>query len=296
MLNVQVGSSVSNIHPYFVPILQRVAQFGVWLDRHLKGLPIELSGRELISTHVCLFVTHRGTAQVKYDMHEQTIISNDIAFLMPGHIVQFNSASDDFEFSRLFISPDLFKEMRYHALSHDVQRFHNQPICHLEETQMERLHALGEIFAAILNHNTPDLPLQRKMLQNQLAVAYEFINYYRRKQDEQWTENKHRGLYDRFCALVIDNYRRSREVKYYAHLLSVTTKHLTNAVRSVAGITPSEWIDHYVLTRAKQMVEVRPERTMQEIAYDLGFCEPAAFHHFFKRTSGMTAKQYREST
>jgi AraC-like DNA-binding protein len=35
--------------------------------------------------------------------------------------------------------------------------------------------------------------------------------------------------------------------------------------------------------------------TEQETAYLLGFSEPTSFYRYFKRVTGMTAKQYRDS-
>ncbi len=45
--------------------------------------------------------------------------------------------------------------------------------------------------------------------------------------------------------------------------------------------------------QAKLLIDIQRERSIQEIAYMLGFSEPSSFHHFFKRVIGMTAKDYR---
>lgn len=45
---------------------------------------------------------------------------------------------------------------------------------------------------------------------------------------------------------------------------------------------------------AKRLLE-NPELAIQEVAHTMGFATPAAFHHAFKRWTGMTPKQYRAS-
>jgi AraC-like DNA-binding protein len=46
------------------------------------------------------------------------------------------------------------------------------------------------------------------------------------------------------------------------------------------------------VTAAKRLLE-NPELPIQEVAHTMGFATPAAFHHAFKRWTGMTPKQYR---
>ena len=46
----------------------------------------------------------------------------------------------------------------------------------------------------------------------------------------------------------------------------------------------------------KRLIETHATQTLQETAYMLGFSEPTSFYRYFKRVTGMTAKEYREST
>ncbi|MBO5592726.1 MAG: AraC family transcriptional regulator [Prevotella sp.] len=95
---------------------------------------------------------------------------------------------------------------------------------------------------------------------------------------------------------MVRHYRESRNVKFYANLLHLSPKHFTFLIRQeTGGLSPFSWIEQYVVTQAKYLIESHPSRTLGAIAYDLGFSEPTAFFRYFKRVTGMTAKQYRES-
>ena len=95
---------------------------------------------------------------------------------------------------------------------------------------------------------------------------------------------------------MVEHYRESREIKYYANLLNLTPKHLSKVIRAATnGISPVEWIEQYVTTQAKRLIETRATQTLQETAYLLGFSEPTSFYRYFKRVTGMTAKQYRDT-
>lgn len=47
--------------------------------------------------------------------------------------------------------------------------------------------------------------------------------------------------------------------------------------------------------QAKRLIETHATATLKETAYLLGFAEPASFYRYFKRATGMTAKEYRKS-
>ena len=150
--------------------------------------------------------------------------------------------------------------------------------------------------AIIANHTERELPHRYQALLAQLAVGYEFLNYYRRDQDRQWAENRYADTFKRFCDLVVKHYRESREVQYYADLPELTPKHLSKVIRTATnGLSPVKWIEQYVTAQAKRLIETRSTQTLQEIAYMLGFTEPTAFYRYFKRATGMTAKQYRDN-
>lgn len=128
----------------------------------------------------------------------------------------------------------------------------------------------------------------------QARCEHEFLNYYRRDQDRGWIVNRHADIFNRFCELVVKHYRESREVQFYADMLNFTPKYLSKAVRTATnGITPGEWIEQYITTQAKRLIDARATQTLQETAYMLGFSEPTSFYRYFKRITGMTAKQYR---
>jgi AraC-like DNA-binding protein len=79
-------------------------------------------------------------------------------------------------------------------------------------------------------------------------------------------------------------------------LLNLTPKHLSKVIRAATnGISPVKWIEEYVTAQAKRLIETQATQTLQKTAYMLGFTEPTSFYRYFKRVTGMTAKQYRDS-
>jgi AraC-like DNA-binding protein len=60
------------------------------------------------------------------------------------------------------------------------------------------------------------------------------------------------------------------------------------------GLSFSALTTRHRIQLAKNLLE-RPSLSIQEAAHELGFSSSTAFHRAFKRWTGMTPKQYRES-
>jgi len=275
-------------------LIEEVEQSGILIVREMHRF-FNLN-EDFVFPHIILTLCLSGSARAKYDMRVITHRKNDLAFIMPGHVMHPMDCTDDFTYALFFISPKMFDDLRFHTFSHDYEKFNYAPVCSLTDEQAAHLLTIVDQLIVIANHTDEELPHRYQALLAQLAVGFEFLNYYRREQDKQWAENRHTELFNRFCDLVVKHYRESREIKYYADLLNLTPKYLSKVIRAAtSGISPAEWIEQYVTTQAKHLIETRATQTLQETAYMLGFSEPSSFYRYFKRVTGMTAKQYRDS-
>ena len=276
-----------------VPLLQSIEQTDIMIVREMPSF--FGYNEDFVFPHTILTLILSGSARAMYDMRVITHRKNDLSIILPGHIMHPMDCSDDFTYALLFISPKMLDDLRFHTFSHDHEKFNYAPVCSLTDEQAAHLLTIVEQLDIIAKHTDEELPHRYQILLAQLAVGYEFLNCYRRDQDRQWAENRQADIFNRFCDLVVKHYRESREVKYYADLLNLTPKHLSKVIRTAAGISPTEWIEQYVTAQAKRLIEARTTQTLQETAYMLGFTEPTSFYRYFKRVTGMTAKQYRDN-
>ena len=275
-------------------LIEEVEQSGILIVREMHRF-FNLN-EDFVFPHIILTLCLSGSARAKYDMRVITHKKNDLAFIMPGHVMHPMDCTDDFTYALFFISPKMFDDLRFHTFSHDYEKFNYAPVCSLTDEQAAHLLTIVDQLIVIANHTDNELPHRYQALLAQLAVGFEFLNYYRREQDRQWSENRHAELFNHFCDLVVKHYRESREVKYYASLMNITPKHLSRVIRAATGgLSPGQWIEQYVTAQAKRLIETHATPTLQETAYMLGFSEPTSFYRFFKRVTGMTAKQYRNN-
>ena len=271
-----------------------VEQRGEYIAKELHG--IMFKNTPLVSKDVNLLLCLRGSARAKYDMQEINVARHTLCIFMPGHVLESIDFTDDYTFAYLTISDELFKDLKMNLFSHDYDKFNYEPACRLTDIQAKRLLAMMELLDAIASHDMTDLQLRRQMLLSQLALGYEFVNYYRREQDKDWSGNRYKHLYSQFCDLVVEHYKENRNVNYYAQLMGYEPRYFAKIFRQSnrQGLTPLEWIQQYVVTQAKLLMDTRPDLTIKETAFELGFPTTANFCRYFKRSAGIYPQAYKE--
>ena len=279
--------------PTLAQLLQFVEQNGVRVDKEIHGF--HLTGEDIVFPHVVSLLCLRGSARVKFDMQEFTIEKDDYGILMPGHVYRGIACSDDFTYTRVFISAEMISELKAHAFSHDSYKFNYAPHSHLTDVQAKRMIALLELLEAIASHDTDNVQLRRQILLSHLAVGLEFLNYYRREQDRQWAESHPTALYKQFCDLVVEHYKENRNVNYYAGLMHYDPRYFSKVFRQYSsGLSPLAWIQQYVATRAKLIMDTHPNQTVKETAWQLGFSDTANFCRYYKRATGIYPQEYKK--
>ena len=99
-------------------------------------------------------------------------------------------------------------------------------------------------------------------------------------------------LYQLFLEQVRRHCRTNSDVRYYADLLNVGSGYLAQVTRRIGGQSPKAIIDAAILAEAERLL-LTTERTVQEIAYALGFNSQAHFAKFFRKLKGTTPSSFR---
>jgi len=274
-------------------LIRFVEQKDLVVEKEICGFAVK--GVDMSFPHVIILLCLRGYASAMYDMREEHVAKNMLSVIMPGHILRPMDWSDDFAYMRIAISTEILGEVKNHILGHEYDVFHKSPSCQLTDVQAQRVKALAEVLSAIAQHDMNELMLRRQMLQIQLAIAYEFIHYYRREEDKLLEKTKYVDVYNRFTDLVVAHYKENRNVNFYASMLNYDQQYFTKLFRKLSGgVSPLEWIQQYVVTQAKLLMDANPKQTVKETAYQLGFPTTANFCRYFKRATGIYPQAYKD--
>lgn len=83
-------------------------------------------------------------------------------------------------------------------------------------------------------------------------------------------------------------------MSFYADKLCISTRYLSTIVRSVARSSAKEFIDRAVILEIKMMLQ-STDLSVQEIAYRLRFPDQSYLGRFFKKRTGESPTEYRNT-
>lgn len=100
------------------------------------------------------------------------------------------------------------------------------------------------------------------------------------------------ALYERFMTLVADNYRTAHNVAFYAKMLSISARYLSQITHSVSGNTPKQTIAQFIIRESEEMLNTT-NLNIQQISDEMGFPSQIAFAKFFRANRGLSPTEYR---
>lgn len=96
----------------------------------------------------------------------------------------------------------------------------------------------------------------------------------------------------RFKKIIEENFTNNLTIKEYASQLGISAAQLNNICRAKVGKTALQIVHERLVLEVKRNL-VYNSLTISEIAYNLGFSDPAYFTRFFSKQTGVSPKQYR---
>lgn len=103
----------------------------------------------------------------------------------------------------------------------------------------------------------------------------------------------------KFEALIDDYFQSDKpqteglpSVKYFADKVFLSSNYFGDLVKKETGKTAQEYIQNKIIDLAKEMI-IGSEKTVSQIAYELGYQYSQHFNRVFKKNVGYTPSEYR---
>ena len=93
--------------------------------------------------------------------------------------------------------------------------------------------------------------------------------------------------------LIRQRYTEKLTNKQLAESAGISEMHLLRLFKTVFRKTPGEYLTEYRMERAKSKLLRHPNRSVRQIAKEVGYADAAAFAEVFKKYSGYTPNDYR---
>lgn len=82
-------------------------------------------------------------------------------------------------------------------------------------------------------------------------------------------------------------------IEQLANTLSVSQRYLSDTLKKETGKTAKEHIQFFLIDEAKDIL-LHPNKSVSEVAYELGFEYPQYFSRLFKKKEGLSPSEFRE--
>lgn len=164
------------------------------------------------------------------------------------------------------------------------------PIITIPENELRKFETLLEVF--IDEFETED-QIQGEMLQMMLKrFIIKSVRLAKVQLITKELSNSQIDIIRKFNVLVEVHYLTKRSVKDYADILAKSPKTLSNLFSKYTTKSPQSIIHDRVILEAKRLLHYS-EKSISEVAFDLGYEDPAYFSRFFKKHTNRSPKEFK---
>ncbi|WP_278599045.1 helix-turn-helix domain-containing protein [Bacteroides nordii] len=236
-----------------------------------------------------------GSLEATINLTDYTIRENDFITLSPGSIIQINKIEGKLKLYFMVFSSKFIEgisktksiiDLIYITKSHPILSLPKEFACIYEEffTLMMKVY--------YKEHSPYNPEILKCML---LSILYRLSDMYHERPIRSETAlSRSEEICKTFSHLVIQHYTTERNILYYAKQMNITPTHLSNTVKHVTGKTVMDIISEVVIVDAKAQLK-STNIPIHEISDSLNFPNVSFFGKYFKRLTGMSPQQYRNS-
>ena len=264
------------------------------LFEDIAKVPLPSSSSRMKSLFLALCTS--GKARYTVDTKQHEVSEGDVIIISEGQVVGDYLLSPDCKGIALIMSYDFFHNTvsGIYELSALFLFARTHPVFHLDAQQSKDLqNDIAHIKQKIIDVNHR---FRRELVMTMLkALIYDMSNIiYRFQQLETEGQTRAEVIFREFIQAVEKNFHTERRVSWYAKQLCITSKYLSETIRSISKRTPSDWIDSYV-TRELCVMLKNSTLSIKQIADEMHFANQSFMGKYFKEHVGMSPTQFRRS-
>ena len=230
-----------------------------------------------------------------YDYQEGTLV-----FLAPGQVAGINSNGETYQPKgyALVFHPDLIlgSSVNRHIQDYTFFGYQSNEALHLSERERK---IVIDCFSKIqyeLEH-----PVDKHSKRLIVSSIEMFLNYCIRFYDRQFItrDNAHAGILEKFENFLNGYFHTDKpqisglpSVASCASELNLSPNYFGDLIKKETGKSAQEFIQSKIIDVAKEKI-FDGNKSVNEVAYELGFKYPQHFSRLFKQRVGVTPSEYR---
>ncbi|MBB3697554.1 AraC family transcriptional regulator [Flammeovirga yaeyamensis] len=237
-----------------------------------------------------LVFTEKAKGTHKIDFNAYPLEDKSLFFISPGQVHQIIEEKKSYGYALVFSADFLAYNNISTSFIEDLNLFNDfedSPPLKPSDIQFEEIRqTIEKIFSIHQSGMSYELEAIGALLKYILILCTNSCNL----SSDDISSSK--SLLKQFKGLIEEHYKKEHHTSFYAELLHITPDHLNKVVKMQSGKSAKEHIQSRITIAAKRLLYFS-DLTNKEIAFELGFSEPANFSAFFKKCVGMSPSQFK---
>lgn len=223
-----------------------------------------------------LMLTLQGNCQIQLlDQQTLSLQPGDFLIMTPQETASICQMSPDFEAECILV---------------DEQFASDATLFHLKDNKQKSVTDIFHFVRDIVRHQYINKVEMIKSMFNVLKLIIDELPYEQCSITHDLGHKKE--VYEIFLHHLYRNFRKERQIRFYADKLNVSTAYLSRLVKEISGSTVNDHVSSLLYKEICNLLK-QSDMTMGEIADSLHFSNQSALSNFFKLRSGMSPLAYR---
>lgn len=233
-----------------------------------------------------------GKGTYNIDFESYSFDGNVLFFLSPGQVFSVDSEKIKEAYKINFVRDFYCIQTHDKEVSCNGVLFNNIYETPFVKPSKEEATKLNLILENLIDEFEQQETAQYDMLQAYLK-QFIILSVRIKKEDYIIKDDTETKLFKDFSTLIDLNFKKEHSVTYYGERLGLSPKSISKHFQKIGANTPSDYIKNRIVLEAKRQL-IYSDHTVKQIAYDLGFNDPAYFTRFFTKAATKSPLQFKK--
>lgn len=274
-----------------IPVNNMAEEFGAGIAigrASIKDLEVfREAGQAHRDDYHLFFLQEEGTISLEIDFQKHKIESPSVLYIHPNQVHRLLGAGENVKVSFWVINNENLNP-EYLKILEEIT-----PVAALPLTR-EKFAIVSEALSLCMNlSDRKHEKLYHSLLRDSCNILVALIaSQYLAQSKPLETLSRFEMITKAFKTILEYNFMTAKKPAEYAHTLNISTPYLNECVKNTTGYTVSHHIQQRVTLEAKRLL-YHSNKSVKEIASELGYDDYPYFSRMFTKVSGMTPLTFR---